>query len=104
MNQKDIDDLEKDLENFVNNWQTSQQQRIKRWRKFVLSIFVVILCLIFFLPELIVLLWWLSVVFIGFSAGVLYKMINDEARTSYQILEHKKQLNLARALLKFDAD
>ncbi len=104
MNQKDIDDLEKDLKNFANNWQTNQQQRINRWRKIVFSTFLIILCLIFFLPGLIVLLWWLSVVFIGFSAGSLYKMINDEARTSYQIMEHKKQLKLARALLKFDAD
>jgi 4-hydroxybenzoate polyprenyltransferase len=104
MNQKDIDDLERDLKNFVKNWQTSQQQRINSWRKMVFSAFIIILCLIFFLPELIVLLWWLSVVFIGFSAGSLYKLINDEARTSYQILEHKKQLKLARALLKFDTD
>jgi 4-hydroxybenzoate polyprenyltransferase len=104
MNQKDIDDLEKDLKEFVSHWQREQQKRISTWRRFVLIAFVVILGLVFLLPRLSVLLWWLSIVFIGFSAGYLYKIINDDAKTNYQVLEHKKQLKLARALLHFDVD
>ena len=104
MNQKDIDELEKDLKEFVNHWQNQQQKRIFTWRRFVLVVFVVFVSLVFLLPKLYVLLWWLSIVFIGFSAGTLYKIINDDAKTAYQVLEHKKQLKLARALLQFDAD
>ena len=82
MNQKDIDDLEKDLSDFVKSWQKRQQKRVNKWRKYLFSAFVIILCLVFLLPQQYIYLWWLSVVLIGFSAGTLYKIINDEARTS----------------------
>lgn len=99
---KEIDKLEQELSDFEQHWRQIQQQRIIKWRQFLLASFVVIMGLLLLYPKMFILLWWLGIVLIGFTAGSLYKIINDEAKAAQQMLEHKKQLKLARLLLDFD--
>lgn len=97
--QSDIDNLEKELLQFSKNWERNQITRNRKWRKFLLIGFVATLIMGFVFPQL----WWIGIIVIAYSAGSLFVLIDQEARTTSQILEHKRQLKLARLLLKFNA-
>lgn len=96
--QTDIDKLENELLQFSRNWEVSQADRGRKWRTFLLIGFVATLLIAFLFPQL----WWLGIVLIAYSAGSLFVIIDQEAKTSFQIIEHKRQLKLARMLLKFN--
>ena len=102
MDHKDIDKLEWELSEFEMQWRLTQQQRITKWRQFLLVSSLIIMGLLLLSPKMLMLLWWLAIIVIGYTAGSLYKIISDEARTSQQILEHKQQIQLARLLLEND--
>lgn len=95
----EIDKLENELTEFTEKWESSQHLRARRWRKWVLIGFIASLLTGLIFPGF----WWTGLVFVAFSAGSLFMMINQRAKTSSQINEHKKQLKLARLLLKFNA-
>lgn len=99
ISQSDIDTLEKELKAFSEKWEVNQSIRNNRWRKILLGGFVTTLLASFVYPQL----WWLGVILIAYSAGSLFMIIDNEAKTSSLILEHKKQIKLARLLLKFNA-
>jgi len=96
---KDIDILEKELFDFSQEWQKNQSKRTDKWRKMLLIGFVLTLLISFLFPQL----WWLGIVLIAYSAGSLFMIIDQEAKTTSQILEHKNQLKLARLLIKYDS-
>ena len=95
---QDIDNLEKELFDFSQKWKVKQSIRTNKWRKMLLSGFVATLLIGFLFP----LFWWVGIMFIAYSAGSLFMIIDQEAKTTTQILEHKNQLKLARLLIKYD--
>ena len=95
---QDIDNLEKELFDFSQKWKVKQSIRTNKWRKMLLSGFVATLLIGFLFP----LLWWVGIMLIAYSAGSLFMIIDQEAKTTTQILEHKNQLKLARLLIKYD--
>jgi len=96
---KDIDLLEKDLFDFSQKWKAIQSKRTARWRKMLIFGFIATLLIGFLFPQL----WWIGIVLIAYSAGSLFMIIDQEAKTTTQIIEHKNQLKLARLLIKYDS-
>jgi hypothetical protein len=93
----EIDKLEKVLRDFKDEWETSQSHRAFKWRLYFLISFVVVLLITLNYPAY----WWLGIVVIGYFAGSLFTMLRLRAKTNYQIIEHQKQLRLARLSSKF---
>lgn len=95
---KEIDELEEVLNNFQNEWNDQQSQRSAKWRKqFALS-FIVAIAVSIWAPAF----WWLGIIVIAYFAGSLFTMLRQNAKTSHQIVEHKKQLKLVRLLRNFE--
>lgn len=96
INPTDIDTLEQELITFTQNWEKNQSFRSLRWRQFILIGFLFTLIISFLMPQL----WWIGLGLIAYSAGSLFRIIGQEAKTNSQILEYKRQIQLARYLLE----
>lgn len=95
----EIDKLERTLNDFEEEWENLQTNREIKWRTHFLISAVMSLLIVFFDPSF----WWLGLIVIGYFAGSLFNMLRQRAKTSYQILEHQKQLKLVRLLRNFQA-
>ena len=95
----EIEKLEKVLIDFQNEWKETQKIRSDKWRKYFLISFLVSITLSSYAP----MFWWTSLVVIAYFAASLFTLLRQSAKTSSQILEHKKQLQLVRLLRKFES-
>ncbi len=95
----EIEKLEKVLINFQKEWKETQKKRSNKWRKHFLISFAVAVMASMLFPAL----WWTSLVIIAYFAGSLFTLLRQNAKTSNQILEHKKQLQLVRLLRNFES-
>ncbi len=96
---EDIDILEKELFDFSQKWKVNQSKRTNKWRKMLFFGFVTSLVTGFLFPQL----WWVAIILIAYSAGALFMIIDQEAKTTTQLIKHKHQLKLARLLIKYDS-
>lgn len=96
---QEIDDLEEYLLNFQEEWKETQTKRSKKWRKYFLICFIVSISVSTYAP----MLWWTSLIVIAYFAGSLFTLLRQNAKTSHQIIEHKKQLQLVRLLRNFES-
>jgi len=96
---KEIEHLEKVLSNFQEEWKETQTKRSNKWRKYFLISFIAAVALSSIFPVL----WWISLIVIAYFAGSLFTLLRQNAKTSSQILEHKKQLQLVRLLRNFES-
>ena len=96
---KEIEQLEEVLINFQNEWKVTQKVRSDKWRKQFLVSFLVSVAISTYAPVF----WWTSLVVISYFAASLFTLLRLNAKTSSQILEHKKQLQLVRLLRKFES-
>lgn len=95
----EIEQLQKQLNVFKDEWENIQSQKAKKWRfHFFISFILAIV-----LSLLSTSLWWSGIAVIGYFAGSLYTMLRLDAKTSKQIIEHQKQLKLVRLLRNFEA-
>jgi len=99
VNNEEIENLEKYLLNFQEEWKDRQNRRSAKWRKYFMVCFIASIFLSMFSPKL----WWIGLVVIAYFAGSLYTLLRQNAKTSHQILEHKKQLQLVRLLRNFES-
>lgn len=95
----EIEKLEKVLIDFQNEWKETQKIRSDKWRKYFLISFLISIALSSYAP----MFWWTSLVVIAYFAASLFTLLRLNAKTSSQILEHKKQLQLVRLLRKFES-
>ena len=95
----EIEKLEKVLIDFQNEWKETQKIRSDKWRKYFLISFLISIALSSYAP----MFWWTSLVVIAYFAASLFTLLRQSAKTSSQILEHKKQLQLVRLLRKFES-
>ncbi|MEE9325674.1 MAG: hypothetical protein V3U71_00150 [Cocleimonas sp.] len=95
----EIEQLEKQLNAFKDEWNTIQSQKAKKWRIHFFISFILAIGLSLLFADL----WWSGIVVIGYFAGSLYTMLRLNAKTSKQINEHQNQLKLARLLRNFEA-
>ena len=96
---KEIENLEKVLMDFQKEWKETKKIRSDKWRKQFLVSFILSIALSSFAP----MFWWTSLVVITYFAASLFTLLRQNAKTSNQILEHKKQLQLVRLLRKFES-
>jgi len=94
----EIEKLEKVLKKFQTEWNETKAKRSKKWRKYFLISFFISVVISSFAPVF----WWVSLVVIAYFAGSLFTLLRQNAKTSNQILEHKKQLQLVRLLRNFE--
>ena len=97
--QNEIDELEKVLKDFKQEWEVIQSRRASTWRKYFIFSFVIAMIMSVASASL----WWGSVFVIGYFGGSLYAISRQNAKTSHQINEHQKQLKLVRLLRNFQA-
>jgi uncharacterized membrane protein len=95
--QSEIDQLEKVLDNFKQEWEVLQSKRSSSWRKYFVISFAIAIMLSMLSPSL----WWGGIFVIGYFAGSLFMMLRQNAKTSHQINEHQKQLKLVKLLRNF---
>jgi 1,4-dihydroxy-2-naphthoate octaprenyltransferase len=95
----EIEQLEKQLNEFKNKWNNIQSQKAKKWRVHFFISFIVAIALSLLFSNL----WWVGIGVIGYFAGSLYTMLRLNAKTSKQINEHQNQLKLVRLLRNFEA-
>ena len=95
----EITKLEKYLQDFQEEWIEIQAKRSAKWRKHFLISFIVSLTASLLAP----ILWWTSIIVITYFAGSLFTILRKNAKTSSQIIEHKKQLKLVRLLRNFES-
>ena len=98
-NNKEIEKLEKILMDFQTEWKKTEKIRSDKWRKQFLISFIVSILLSTYSP----IFWWTSLAVISYFAASLFTLLRQSAKTSNQILEHKKQLKLVRLLRKFES-
>ena len=95
----EIEKLEEVLFNFQEEWKETQEKRSAKWRKYFLICFLITISLSLYAP----ILWWTTLVVIAYFAGSLFTLLRQDAKTSHQIIEHKKQLKLAKLLSNFNS-
>lgn len=95
----EITKLEEYLQNFQEEWKEIQAKRSAVWRKYFLISFILCLTASLFVPSL----WWTCILVITYFAGSLFTLLRKNAKTSSQIIEHKKQLKLVRLLRNFES-
>ena len=95
----EIEKLEKVLFNFQKEWKETQAKRSKKWRKYFFVSFILSIVASTYAP----MLWWVSLIVIAYFAGSLFTILRQDAKTSHQIIEHKKQLQLVRLLRNFES-
>lgn len=96
---KEIDNLEEYLLNFQDEWKVSQSKRSARWRKHFIISFIISIAISILAPEF----FWISIIVITYFAGSLFTLLRQNAKTTNQISEHKKQLKLVRLLRNFES-
>lgn len=95
--QSEIERLEDILVNFKKNWDQQQKINASKWRfSFLLGSFVT-LVISLNSPSL----WWLNAVVISYFAVSLFLMLRQRADVYQRLIEHQKQLELARFLKNF---
>lgn len=97
-NNNEIEKLEKVLLNFENEWEETQALRARKWRTHFMLCFLISIGITLLSPAF----WWVSLIVITYFAGSLFTLLRQNAKTSHQILEHKKQLQLVRLLRNFE--
>jgi len=99
LDQREIGELENVLIHFKREWEQEQIDRAADWRFNFLLSFLICVLISLYLPSL----WWVNIIVIGYFAGSLFTMLRLRAKTNQQIIEHQKQLRLAKLLRKFEA-
>lgn len=95
----EIDNLEKILNEFKDNWETIQSNKASKWRITFFISFIITLVISVTLPSF----WWTGIIVIGYFAGSLFSILRLNAKTNSQIIEHQKQLKLIRLLRSFES-
>ena len=98
VNNQEIDSLEEYLLNFQDEWKVTQSIRSARWRKHFIISFIVAIVVSTFAPQF----FWVGLIVIAYFAGSLFTLLRQNAKTTHQITEHKKQLKLVRLLRNFE--
>ena len=98
VNSQEIDILEEYLLDFQEEWKLTQSLRSSRWRKHFIICFILSILVSTFAPQFL----WIGLVVIAYFAGSLFSLLRQNAKTSHQITEHKKQLKLVRLLRNFE--
>ena len=96
---KEIDSLEEYLLNFQDEWTVIQSVRSAKWRKHFVISFIMAIVVSIFDPQF----FWISLIVIAYFAGSLFTLLRQNAKTTHQIIEHKKQLKLVRLLRNFES-
>ena len=96
---KEIEKLERVLNDFQNEWEETRANRSKKWRMHFLIGFLTTSAISVIAP----ILWWTSLAVIIYFAASLFTLLRQNAKTINQIIEHKRQLKLAKLLQKFEA-
>ncbi len=99
VNNQEIDNLEEYLFGFQEEWELTQSIRSLRWRKHFIICFMVAILVSTFMPQFL----WVGLVVIAYFAGSLFSLLRQNAKTTHQIVEHKKQLKLVRLLRNFES-
>ena len=98
-NNEEIDNLEAYLLDFQDEWKITQSIRSQKWRKqFVIS-FIVAIIVSTLAPQF----FWVGLIVIAYFAGSLFSLLRQNAKTTHQISEHKKQLKLVKLLRNFES-
>ncbi len=97
VNNQEIDSLEEYLLDFQEEWKVTQSIRSSRWRKHFVIYFILAILVSTFVPQFL----WVGLVVIAYFAGSLFSLLRQNAKTTHQIVEHKKQLKLVRLLRNF---
>ena len=97
INHQEIDNLEEYLLNFQDEWELTQSLRSAKWRKQFVICFILAILVSIFVPQFL----WVGLVIIAYFAGSLFSLLRQNAKTTDQIIEHKKQLKLVRLLRNF---
>lgn len=95
----EIERLESFLRDFQEEWDETKARRSTKWRKYFVICSVCVLSLSILTPQFL----WLGLIVIAYFAGSLYSLLRQNAKTSNQIVEHKKQLRLVRLLRNFES-
>lgn len=98
INSQEIDSLEEYLLNFQEEWELTQAVRSSRWRKYFVICFMLTILLSMIAPKF----FWIGLIVIAYFAGSLFTQLRQNAKTTHQIMEHKRQLRLARLLSSFE--
>ncbi len=98
VNNQEIDNLEEYLLNFQEEWKQTQMLRSSKWRKHFVICFIVAIIVSILAPPF----WWIGLIVITYFAGSLFTLLRQNAKTTHQIVEHKKQLKLVRLLRNFE--
>ena len=99
VNNQEIDSLEEYLLDFQEEWKVTQSIRSSRWRKHFVIYFILAILVSTFVPQFL----WVGLVVIAYFAGSLFSLLRQNAKTTHQIVEHKKQLKLVRLLRNFES-
>ncbi len=99
VNNQEIDSLEEYLLDFQEEWKVTQSIRSSRWRKHFVICFILAILVSTFVPQFL----WVGLVVIAYFAGSLFSLLRQNAKTTHQIVEHKKQLKLVRLLRNFES-
>lgn len=95
---QEIDNLEEYLLDFQDEWEVTQSVRSAKWRKHFTICFIGVILVSSFAPEF----FWIGLIVIAYFAGSLFVLLRQNAKTTHQIIEHKKQLKLVRLLRNFE--
>jgi len=99
INNQEIDSLEEYLLDFHDEWKMTQSMRSAKWRKQFVICFILAILVSSFTPEF----FWVGLIVIAYFAGSLFTLLRQNAKTTHQIVEHKKQLKLVRLLRNFES-
>jgi len=98
INTQEIDSLEEYLLDFQEEWKLTQALRSSRWRKHFFVCFMLAILVSIIAPKF----FWIGLIVIAYFAGSLFTLLRQNAKTTHQIMEHKKQLQLVRLLRNFE--
>ena len=99
VNNQEIDNLEEYLLDFQDEWEITQSLRSAKWRKQFLVCFMLAIIVTVVAPKF----FWVSLIVIAYFAGSLFTLLRQNAKTTHQITEHKKQLKLVKLLRNFES-
>ncbi len=99
INSNEIANLEEYLFNFQEEWKETQAIRSSKWRKNFACSFILAILVSISIPTF----WWVGLIVITYFAGSLFTLLRQNAKTSHQIIEHKKQLQLVKLLRNFES-
>ena len=99
VNKQEIDNLEANLMDFQKEWEQTQTVRSSKWRRNFVCSFIVAIIVSILIPRL----WWIGIIVVAYFAGSLFTLLRQNAKTSLQIVEQKKQLKLVKILKNFES-